>query len=249
MSKQSGLGDNLYVNGRNVSGDIQQVNELGGGPTALEMTGIDKEAFERKGGLADGRMNVTTFWNTDEGQAHEVYSTMNRTDNVCSYLRGPGVGRPVANIIGKQTNYDGSRPQDGSFTLAVSSLGNRYGLEWGVQLTPGFRTDTDATNGSSIDTTSSQAFGAQAFLHVADFDGDDATIIIQDSADDSNWTDVADLSFAELTSFTDPYGERIQTARDATIRRYLRVVTTTDSGFNSLTFFVSVTKNLLVVNF
>lgn len=249
MSKQSGLGDKLFVNGRNLSGDIQQVNELGGGPTALEMTGIDKEAFERDGGVADGRMNVTTFWNTDVGQAHEAYSALSRADNVCSYLRGAGVGRPVANIIGKQTSYDGTRPQDGSFTLAVSSLGNRFGLEWGVQLTNGFRVDDAATNGTSIDTTSSQSFGAQAFLHVASFDGDDATITIQDSADNSNWTDVADLSFTEITAFTDPYGERIQTARDATIRRYLRVVTTSDAGFSELIFFVSVTKNLLTVNF
>lgn len=247
MSKQSGLGDNLYVNGLDVSGDIMQVNELGGGPTALEMTAINQEAFDRKGGLADGRANVTSYFDPDVGQAHEAYSTMNRSDNVVSYLRGVGIGKPVASIIGKQTNYDGSRPQDGSFNLAVSSVGNRYGLDWGIQLTNGFRDDTTDTDGVTYDGLASTAFGAQAFLHVADFDGTDVTINIQDSANNVDWLDVVDLEFAEITAFTNPFAERIQTARDATIRRYLRVSTSGD--FTSVSFFVAVTKNLVEVKF
>ena len=62
MAKQSGLGDNFYLHGYDVSGDLGSVS-VSGGPAALEVTGIDKSAFERIGGLRTGGMSWQAWFN------------------------------------------------------------------------------------------------------------------------------------------------------------------------------------------
>lgn len=61
MAKQSGLGDNFYVGGYDLSGDISAVGQLGGGPTLLDVTGIKEFANERIGGLRAGDWQFTSF--------------------------------------------------------------------------------------------------------------------------------------------------------------------------------------------
>ena len=51
MAKSSGLGDNFYVGGYDLSGDTQSLGRIGGGAELLETTGIDKSGIERLGGL------------------------------------------------------------------------------------------------------------------------------------------------------------------------------------------------------
>jgi hypothetical protein len=61
------------------------------------------------------------------------------------------------------------------------------------------------------------------------------------------FADVTGLSFTQITAA--PTSERIATASGATIRQYLRAVTTTTGGFTSLTFSVVVVKNQTAVSF
>ncbi len=246
MSKTSGLGDNLLVGGNNLSGDIGSLDEIHGGHEAWESTGIDKFAKERLGLLRDGGMKFTAYFNPSSGQAHPILSALPRTDTLVSYLRGTTLGNAGAAMIGKQINYDPKRGKDGSLTIDVQALANAYGLEWGVQLTAGVRSDVAATNGTSIDTTGSLAFGAQAYLQVTEFTGTDVTIAVQDSANNSAFTDVTGLVFTAITvANPDPNFERKATSNTATIRQYLRVATTTSGGFTSVSFNVIVVKNPL----
>ncbi|WP_199572754.1 hypothetical protein [Streptomyces murinus] len=249
MSKSSGLGDNLYIAGFDASGDISALGNIGGGPAALDFTAINKSAMERKGGVRDGRIEYTAFFNhVDAGTGtHEVLSALPTSDQIITYCRGTQLGSPAACLVSKQIGYDGTRGTDGTFTFAVSSQANGFGLEWGQQLTPGLRTDTAATLGTSIDTTAAASFGAQAYLQVTAFTGTDATIKVQDSADNSTFADVAGLTFTQVTAA--PTTQRIATASGATIRRYLRVTTTTTGGFTALTFNVVVVKNQTAVVF
>ncbi|KUN03144.1 hypothetical protein AQI95_24615 [Streptomyces yokosukanensis] len=249
MSKSSGLGDNLYIAGFDASGDISAISNVGGGPAALDFTAINKSAFERQGGLRDGRLEMTTYFNHVQAGTgtHEKLSALPRTDVILTYCRGTALGNPAACLVAKQINYDGTRATDGAFTFAVSAQANGYGLGWGQQLTAGLRTDSAATNGTSIDTTASVSFGAQAYLQVTAMTGTDATVKIQDSADNVSFADVAGLSFTQVTAA--PASQRIATASGATIRRYLRAVTVTTGGFTSLTFNVVVVKNQVAVSF
>lgn len=238
MAKQSGLGDNLYVGGYDLSGDINSFGRIGGGPAALEVTAIDKSGMERLGGLRDGGINFTTYFDPASNMSHDRLGNLPTTDVQLHYCRSTLLGAPGAAIIAKQINYNGNRATNGAFTFQVETQGNAYGLEWGRQLTAGKRTDSTATNGASIDTTASAAFGAQAYLQVLAFTGTSVTVTIQDSADDSSFANVTGLAFTAATGITT---ERLATANTATIRRYLRAITT--GTFSNAVFSVIVVKN------
>lgn len=241
MAKTSGLGDNLYVGGYDLSGDIGSLSKIQGGMKPIDVTGINKSAHERIGGERDGSMSWNAFFNTAASHAHPVLSALPAADVVATYCRGTNLGDPCASIVAKQLNYDGNRTPAGDFTFATDAEANAFGLEWGRQLTAGLRTDTAATNGTGIDTTASASFGAQAYLQVTAFTGTDVTVKIQDSADNLTFADVAGLTFTQVTAA--PFTQRLATANTATIRQYVRAVTVTTGGVTSVTFAVHVTKN------
>lgn len=241
MSKQGGLGDLLLLGGFNASGDINSIGNVGGGPAALPFTDITQSGMARQGGERDGRTEFMAYFNPTAAMTHDKLAALPTADVVTGYLRGATLGAPGACMVGKQINYDGSRGNDGSFTFNVSSQANGYGLEWGLQLTAGLRTDTAATNGTGIDTAASLAFGAQAYLQVNAFTGTDVTVKIQDSADNVTFADVTGLAFTQITSA--PGAQRIATANTATIRRYIRASTVTTGGVTSVTFSVVINKN------
>ncbi|SEC04700.1 hypothetical protein SAMN04490357_1045 [Streptomyces misionensis] len=249
MSKSSGLGDNLYISGFDASGDISALGNVGGGPAALDFTAINKSAMERQGGVRDGRIEFTAFFNHVAAGTgtHEKLSALPTSDVILTYCRGTNVGDPAACLVSKQINYDGTRGNDGAFTFAVSAQANGYGLGWGRQLTAGLRTDTAATQGASIDTVAATSFGAQAYMQVTAFTGTDVSVKIQDSADNVTFADVPGLTFTQITAA--PAAERIATAPTATIRQYLRAVTVTTGGFTNLSFSVVVVKNESAVTF
>lgn len=251
MAKQSGLGDNLYVAGYDLSGDIGSLGRIGGGPEALEVTGIDKSAPERLGGTRDGSLEFTAFFNKATDRAHPRLKLLPTADQVVSYLRGTALGGQAACLVGKQINYDGTRGEDGSLTFKVNALANGYGLEWGTQLTAGKRTDSGATNGTGVDFGASSAFGLQAYLQVFAFTGTDATVRIQSSSDNGGtdpYSDVTDGVFVSIGAA--PVAQRLETAsRTQSIERWLRVATTTSGGFSNLVFAVTVVKNLTMVVF
>lgn len=242
--KQSGLGDALYIAGNDLSGDITAIGNVGGGPAVLTNTGINKSAIERLGGTRDGRLEYTAWWNPDPGGEHAVLSELPTTDVVMAYCRGTDLGAPAAAINAKQPNYDGTRGDDGSFSFAVATQANGYGLEWGRLATPGIRTDTTATNGTSIDDGASTVFGLQAYLHVFAVTGTSVTATLQDSPDNTTFTDVVGGAFAAAT---DVGAQRIVTDGALTVNRYLRVATT--GTFTSVEFAVVVCRNTVATSF
>ncbi|MGH8883262.1 MAG: hypothetical protein ACRD0P_38965, partial [Stackebrandtia sp.] len=140
MAAQSGLGDNLYIAGFDVSGDIGSLGRIGGGPAALDVTGIDKSGFERVGGLRDGSMEFTAFFNPATDRSHDRLSALPAADQVVTYCRGTALGGPSAVMVAKQLGYDGKRADDGALTFEVEAVSNATGIEWGRQLTAGRRT-------------------------------------------------------------------------------------------------------------
>lgn len=249
MAKRNGLACQLFVSGYDLGDDIQQFAVAS--PIAThDLTPITKLAMVRKYGQGDGSMNVTAFFNPADGLtpgdpigAHAVFSALPRTDQLQTVLIGATLGGPAVSMLAKQLNYDGTRAQDGMLTFGVQNVGNGYPLEWGVQLTPGKRTDTAATNGPSVDlgSPSPGAFGLQAYLHVFAFTGTNATIKIQESSDNGGADAFADVVGGAFTAVTaGPTFQRIATA-PINVERYLRVVTT--GAFSELVFAVMVNRN------
>lgn len=228
MAKQSGLGDAFYVSGHDLSGDIGSLGNVGGGPTPLEVTSIDKSAIERIGGIRDGRMEYSPWFNPAAGRAHEVLAALPTGHVLQTYCRGTALGAPAACLIAKQLNHDGTRANDGALTFSgQGQAAAGIALEWGRLGTAGVRADTTATNGASIDDGAATEFGLSAYLHVMAFTGTSATVTLQTSSDDGGgdaWADLPDGGFTTVTEA--PGWQRIETAHDATVERYLRVVTT-----------------------
>jgi hypothetical protein len=241
MAKQSGLGDALVVGGYDLSGDVGSLSKISGSVALLDVTAINASAMQRIGGIRNGEISYLSFFNPTLGQEHTVLSALPRTDQQVMYCRGTTLGNPSACMLGKQIDYNPTRAANGGFTFAIQALSNGYGLEWGRLLTAGLRTDTAATNGTGIDGTAQTAFGAQAYLQVTAFTGTDVTVKIQDSADNVSFADVSGFAFAATTAAHTT--QRIATSNTATIRRYLRAVTTTSGGFTSATFSVMVSRN------
>ena len=249
MPKSSGLGDNFYVTGYDLSGDINALGKISGSLSTLDVTGVDKSAHERLGGKRDGEIDWVAFFNADAGQAHPVLSALPRTDTIVSYFRGTALGSPAASLIGKQINYDGTRDTSGNFTFACAAMANGFGLDWGVNLTAGKRTDTTATAGTTVDqTTVSTAFGWQAHLHVFSVVGTSVTVTLEDSASSgSGFASLTGGAFAAATPAGSPQAQRLQGGRTATVRRYVRA--TTSGTFTSAVFAVVFTRNLVAVSF
>ncbi|HEX6970281.1 MAG TPA: hypothetical protein VF174_15910 [Micromonosporaceae bacterium] len=249
MAKQSGLGDGLLVGGYNLSGDIGSISRIGGGPAALVVTGIDKSAFERIGGVRDGEIAYDSWFNDAAGASHPVHAALPTANTLVSYLRSTTIGKPSAVCLAKQVNYDGTRGEDGSLSFTIQALANGYGVEWGTQVTAGVRSDTEATNGAAVDFAAGTSFGLQAYLQVTAFTGTDATIKLQESSDDDadTYADVTGGGFTQITA--GPTFQRIATATNLTVERYLRVVTVTSAGFSALSFQVTVVRNLAAPEF
>jgi len=249
VSKTSGLGWNFYVGGYDLSGDVGSINRIGGGPVALELTGIDKLAPERVGGKRDGVIDFSAWFNPAAAQAHPVLSALPTADVQVAAFAGTTLGNPAAALIAKQTNYDGSRAEDGSFPLTVSTMANGFGLEWGVQLTAGKRSDSTATSpATGVDqTTVSTAFGWQAYLQVFSFAGTSVTVTIQDSADNASFANFGGGGGA-FTAATGITTQRLASPGTTdTVRRYVRAITT--GTFSQATFAVVFVRNTTAVVF
>lgn len=243
MAKQSGLGDNLYVAGYDISGDVGALGAISGPTNMLDGTAINQSGNARIPGQRDGNIEYTAYFDPALGASHEKLSTLPTSDQLVSYERGTNLGDPAACMVGKQIDYDPSRGQDGSLTFKVQAQANGFGLEWGRQATAGKRTDVAATLGVALDYAAVQAgaYGLQAYLHVFAFTGTDATVKLQDSADNITFADIVGAAFTQVTANT-PAGQRLAVTA-VTVRRYVRAVTVTTGGFTSLTFAVTVVRN------
>lgn len=241
MAKTSGLGDAFYIGGYDLSGDIGALAQVAMPIATLDVTGISKSAHERLYGKSGGEIDFTSYFNPTVGNEHTILSTKPRTDTQAMYMRGTAIGNAAACMTAKQINYDPKRGNDGSLTFDIKCQSNAFGLEWGVQLTAGLRTDTTATAGTGYDTGGSLSFGGQAYLQVTALTGTDITVKIQDSADNVTFTDVSGFAFAQTTAAHT--FQRISISNTSTIRRYVRATTVTSGGFTSCTFAVVLVKN------
>lgn len=245
MAKTSGLGDNFYIGGYDLSGDVASLGQVQGGPALLDVTAINKSAYERIGGLRSGGMQFTTHFNASAGQEHPALSALPRTDTIATYCRGTTVGNPAACINAKQVNYDPTRDNAGALTVQVDLQSNAYGLEWGKMLTAGLRTDTTATTGTAYDDGAASSFGGQAYFQLISFSGTSVTIDIQSattSGGSYSTTGLTSQAFTAGNSF-----ERVATANNVTINEFLKVVTT--GTFTSAVFNVVFVRNATSVSF
>jgi len=241
--KSSGMGDQLFIGGYDIGADVNSINSLSTPRETLPATDITQSAMARLFGKRDAQAEFSTYFNDATDREHEALKGLPRTDVHLMYLRGTTLGNESLSMVGKQVDYAPNRSDDGSLLFGVSVLSSAFGADWGRQLTAGKRTDTTATNGTSVDFgTGSTAFGFQAYLQVFSFTGTSATITIQESSDNAVGDPFAAVTGGAFATVTGRTAERLQSASATlTVERYLRVVTT--GTFSNLVFAVSLTRN------
>lgn len=241
MAKQSGLGDNLYVGGYDISGDVGAVQTINASQSLLDVTAINKSAMERLGALRDGEISYSNiFFNDGAGQAHATHKALRAGADVhAMYCRGTTLGNHAACLIGKQVTYNLNRGADASLLGDVQVLGSAgYGLEWGRLLTAGKVTSTADENITSVDMTAAGTQGLVAYLQVFSLTGNDATFTLQESSNNGAgdaFAAVVGGAFTQVT--TAPNTQRIATAAIA-VERYLRVAVTGD--YTNVVFAIAV---------
>ena len=240
MAKTSGLGESFLIGGYDLSGDVSALDQISGGPALLDVTAINKSAYERIGGLRDGHMQFTSFFNNAASQEHAALSVLPRTDTIGTYLHGATVGNAAACINAKQIGYDPTRGADGSLTLKVELQANGYGLEWGKQLTAGLRTDTTATTGAFFDDTAGTNFGGQAYFQLTAFSGTSVTIDIKSATTSGGSYSTTGLTSSALTAVGT---QRVAVSNTTTINEFLKVVTT--GTFSNAVFSVVFVRNAI----
>jgi hypothetical protein len=242
MPKASGLGDNFYIGGFDLSGDVASLDQISGGPALIDVTPINASANARLGGLRDGNMQFTTSMDIDATAEHAILSTLPRTDAIGSYLRGTTLLNPAACISGKQIGYDPSRDNTGKLTLKVEVQSNGFGLEWGKQVTAGLRTDGSATTGAAVDDNGAgTSFGAQVYLQLVAFTGTSVDITVT-HATTSGGSYSTLIDFGSLTAVQ---AKRVAAA--GTVSRFLKIVTA--GTFSNAVFAVVLCRNPVAVSF
>ena len=78
MAKKTGLGGQFYVGGYDLSNDIGQLDNVTLERNLLEVTGMDRSAVERLGGLYTSSIGFTGFFNPAALKEHVV-----RDGNLC----------------------------------------------------------------------------------------------------------------------------------------------------------------------
>jgi hypothetical protein len=239
MSKQAGLGDGLVIDGIDISGDTGSLGSIGSSRPTTGVTGIDKFAQERIHLIRSGRIEWQSWFNP--ARAHPELSSLPTSDRIVTYLRGRTLGNPAAGMVAKQINYDPNRNIDGSLNAGVQAQSNGYGLEWGKQLTAGLLTVAAPGSQLGADFGAQTLFGLQAYLQVLDVQGGDLDVHLEDSSTSSGSGFSVFSSALDFPTFNAPGASRIQSARDATVRRWVRVNYT--GTFTSATLLVVVVKN------
>ena len=233
MAKSAGMGQRFYIGGYgatvfayDLSGDIGTMDNCHGGPAPLDITAINASAMERIGGVRDGGMDWTAFFNAAISQEHEAFSRLPSGDVLAMYLASTTVGDPVACLYGPTPNYAGKRGANGSLLFSVPMQGDGYGLEW-CQLLKAKSTDASARNGASIDYgAASTLFGASCYVVCFSLSSGSMLPEIQDSADNSTFAAISGMTLGTVTTAGANAAQRVQSATGATIRRYVRIAST-----------------------
>ena len=243
MTKQSGLGDQLFISGVDIGADINAISNLSTPRETLPATNITQSAMARMFGKRDGAAEFIAYFNDDAASTHVTLKALPRTDVQLMYLRGTTLGNWGIGMVGKQINYDPNRADDGSFLFTVSAQANAKGIDWGRQLTAGKISHTAAANGSSVDLgTGSLSFGWQAYLQVFSFTGTSCTVTLQESSDNAVGDPFAAITGGAFTAATGVTVQRLESSSaTATVERYVRIVTS--GTFSECSFAVLFTRN------
>lgn len=220
MAKQSGLGQRLYIEGMDVSGDVGAITGFRVSRATQDVTGLDKSAMERILALADGELGFNLFYDPDSPEL-EYLGDLPTADAQGLWLLGTTRGDPCWAIVGKVPTYDWARSADGAL-LGTVQLQSAAGVApEPAELLVAKTTHESATDEDALDGGASSSSGGVGFLQHFDAASGTVEYDIEDSADNDTFANL--LAFADVETPYDPIAERVEVA--GTVERYVRAST------------------------
>ena len=241
MAKQSGLGDRLFVNGVDLSGDIGSLGSIGGAKGVMDSTGINSSAKESLLLRGDGTLGFSAYFNDAAGASHPTFKALPTTDVGFLYCRGTTRDNPAAALTAKQSNYDPSLSGDGALTFAISAQASAAApLEWGSQITAGQETHASAGSSTGVVHAAQTAAGCVCFLQFYERASGTPTFTLQDSSDSTNGTDGSwsALGTFSTTGGASSFAERLEIT--GVVEKAIRVTTT--GSFSNADFVIAVRR-------
>ena len=228
MAKINGLGVRIYANGYDLNTDVNALSGIGSNQALLDVTSLSKSATERIIGLRDSTLTVNGYFDNATGFSHDAFKSIAGDSEVIMTM-GTSRGDAACGMVADQSSYNIDRSQGSAIATTVEfSTSDGNGLNWGVVLTDGpEQTDSSAANSASVDNAASTSNGARAVISVESIASGSAVIKIQESTNDSAWTDM--MTFSTVSARTSE-----ATSMEGTVARYLRVQTT--GTFTDLVF-------------
>jgi len=191
-------------------------------------------------GLAHGEVNCKGFY--DKVNDAQLIAMIENGGSVLTTMPG-GVAIGSAARLAKvhEVTVLESSPVGGAvlLTWAVQADGT---IGFGYILHPAATTDSGTTTGASHDDAASSSTGWHAHLHVVAVSSGSWVVKLQDSADNSSWSDVTGAAFTAATGAT---SQRLASAAvTTTLRRYVRYVATVTGGSTpTITFGLAISRN------
>lgn len=208
--------------------------------------------------------DVTTFDQADTGWRDHIAGLLGATFSTSGFYDPAEFARlnSVA-LDGVALTYcPGAREAVGDPARLMAVIGSSYGesstvaesvgiaydaqvsgaVAFGYVLHP-LAEDTNTTTGSSKDDTAATTTGWTAHLHVTAVDGGSWVVKLEDSANNSDWSDVTGGAFTAVTTSD---GQRLTSASaTTTLRRYVRYTATRTGGAggDGITFALAIARS------
>jgi hypothetical protein len=229
-AKVHGKATRVLLNEFAVSGEIQTGTVSRTAPVVnSECYGDDWDERDLKG-VFDGSITFSGPYNGATGKIDAILQAIqaSETRGILSYAP---TGFAVGNLVDMGSLAITERPinspiSDKSMVSVTAPVNGEVDL--GVSLHD-LTAETTTFDGTTVDETAATANGGVAHLHCTAFSGTNGTWKVQDSADASSWADI--ITFASVTAVG---SQRIELAAGTAVRRYVRVICSTDN-FTSAT--------------
>lgn len=226
----------VYLNGRNMSPYLQKL-EVDMSAAAEDSTCFGKSFATIQPGLKSGSISAKGLFDGATSAVDQIFEAARGAATAALWTAWV-IGETAVGAIGyamraRGTQYRTSSPVAGLVASEAAGQADDD-LERVKSLHP-LAAETAAGNGTTLDDTVQTTTGAAAYLHVTGFTGTSITVVIQDSANGTDWAAVTGLAFTAATAAGT--SERVATAATATIRRYVRAVWT--GTITSATFSVA----------
>jgi hypothetical protein len=234
VSKTSGIGERLYVNAFDLSGDVGALGTIGDSRNQQETPALKNTSMARIPLLRDATLGYSGYFSTDAAGLQATIRALPQ-DALFTWATGIAHGSPTGSLRANTSDFTETRGPDGALAVDATGMTEGTGMEWGVLLMDPDTTLASAGDITGLDDGYKAAFvdsasapgaalplpsvkGLAAYLHVISLGSGSATVHVQHSTDDVTYADL--IAFTAATGAT---SQRSATASDASVDQYLRV--------------------------